>query len=467
MAGSTRLLTAGPSGSCFSTMEMDDRIETISQLTRRVKETLESGFAGIWVRGEISNFRRQSSGHCYFSLKDSGSQLPAVLFRGDALRQTTQPRDGMQVVAYGDLSVYEPRGAYQMIVRVLSDDGAGRLRQEFEHLKTKLAAEGLFDSDRKQPLPAMPRVIGFITSPSGAAVRDFIRILERRHWRGRLIILPVKVQGAGAAEEMAAMLETAERLGLFDVLVIGRGGGSLEDLWAFNEELLVRKVAACGLPVISAVGHEIDVSLVDFAADRRAETPSAAAELISSAFVRCGERWETARRGLLTGVAVQLADKQRGLADQEARLRLLSPRQRIERHWLRLDDITNRLQTRSEGGVRDRASRLRHLRAELEQHAPARRLVWHRQEVANLRNRFERACAAVLRDKRERLSRGEHNLSTLSPDAVVRRGFAMVRDGEGRIISRRAETQPGQTLLTTFADGAIRVTREADRPESK
>ena len=445
-------------------MDMDDRIETISQLTRRIKTTLEGGFAGVWVRGEISNFRRQSSGHSYFSLKDSGSQLPAVLFRGDSLRQTVQPRDGMQVVAYGDLSVYEPRGNYQMIVRVLMDDGAGRLQQEFERLKAKLAADGLFDPERKRALPVMPRIIGFITSPSGAAVRDFIRILERRHWRGRLIILPARVQGAGAAEEMAAMLQTAERLGLFDLLVIGRGGGSLEDLWAFNEELLVRKVAACALPVISAVGHEIDVSLVDFAADRRAETPSAAAELISSAFIRCGERWETARRALHTRAVDGLADKKRRVADQGARLRLLSPRQRIERHWLRLDDLANRLQTRAAGEARERSSRLLRLRAELERHAPAQRLSWHRQQVANLRSRFERACAAVLREKRDRWTRGQHDLSTLSPDAVLRRGFAMVRDTEGRIISRRVETTPGQTLLTTFADGDIRVTREDDRP---
>ena len=268
----------------------DERVASVGEFTRRIKVLLETGIRPGWVRGEVSNLRQQASGHVYFSLKDSEAQLSAVMFRGDAARQSLKLRDGQQVLVYGEINVYEVRGSYQLIVRVVVEDGVGRLQQEFEALKQKLADEGLFDPAKKKPLPEMPATVGFITSPTGAAVQDFLRILIRRGWRGRVVILPAKVQGEGAADEIAAMLQQAEVLGIFDLLVIGRGGGSLEDLWAFNEEPLVRAVAACTVPVISAVGHEIDFTLSDFVADVRAETPSAAAELISSHFVEALER---------------------------------------------------------------------------------------------------------------------------------------------------------------------------------
>ncbi len=281
------------------------RVESVTQLTRRIKQLLEGGVEPCWVRGEVSNLRIQASGHIYFSLKDAGAQISAVLFRGDAMRLEIRLREGMQVQAYGQLSLYEPRGQYQLVVRTVTEDGVGRLQREFEELKRRLAAEGLFEASRKVPLPAMPERVGFITSPTGAAVRDFMRILERRGWRGRAVVLPCKVQGEGSALELAAMLELAGRLVLsaegepvarsaegqrpfFDLLVIGRGGGSMEDLNAFNEEPLVRAVAACAIPIISAVGHETDVTLCDFVADVRAETPSGAAELVSSGFVAAG-----------------------------------------------------------------------------------------------------------------------------------------------------------------------------------
>jgi hypothetical protein len=252
----------------------ETRAESVSEFTRRVKLHLETGIRPAWIRGEISNLRAQASGHVYFSLKDAGAQLSAVLFRGDGMRQTVKLRDGLQVVVYGEISVYEARGQYQLIVRIVVDDGVGRLQREFEALKARLAAEGLFAAERKKPVPAMPLTVGFITSPTGAAVQDFVRIIMRRKWCGRVAVLPAKVQGEGAATEMVGMLRLAQRLQIFDLLVIGRGGGSLEDLWAFNEEPLVRAVAECAVPIISAVGHEIDFTLCDFAADVRAETPS-------------------------------------------------------------------------------------------------------------------------------------------------------------------------------------------------
>src|SRR5476649_598154 len=233
------------------------RVRTVSEFTREVKELLEGGLRPGWVRGEVSNLRAQASGHIYFSLKDAGAQLSAVLFRGDAARQTVKLRDGAQVVAYGEVSVYEARGQYQLIVRAVIEDGVGKLQREFEALKARLAAEGLFAPERKRAIPTMPQTVGFITSPTGAAVQDFLRILTRRGWRGRVVVLPAKVQGEGAAAEMIAMLGLAGTLGIFDLIVIGRGGGSIEDLCAFNEEILVRAVAACPVPTISAVGHEI------------------------------------------------------------------------------------------------------------------------------------------------------------------------------------------------------------------
>ena len=248
----------------------DVRVESVTEFTRRVKAVLEAAVVPCWVRGEISNLRNQASGHAYFSLKDAGAQVSCVLFRGDAARSAAALRDGAQVVLFGETSVYEARGQYQLIVRLVVADGVGRLQREFEALKQRLAAEGLFAPERKREIPAMPACVGFVTSPTGAALQDFLRILTRRGWSGRLVVLPTKVQGEGAAVEMAAMLSLAGRLGIFDLLVIGRGGGSLEDLWAFNEETLVRAVAACPIPVISAVGHEIDFTLCDFAADRRA-----------------------------------------------------------------------------------------------------------------------------------------------------------------------------------------------------
>ncbi len=311
-----------------------ERAETVSEFTRRVKAALQGGIAPCWVRGEISNLRAQASGHAYFSLKDAGAQLGAVLFRGDAARQRVQLRDGLQVIAYGQIDVYEVRGQYQLIVRALVDDGAGRLQREFEALKRRLADEGLFAPEKKRAIPLLPATVGFITSPTGAAVRDFLRILTRRGWRGRVVVLPAKVQGEGAAEEMAAMLEVAAGLGGFDLLVIGRGGGSSEDLWAFNEERLVRAVAACPVPIISAVGHEIDVTLCDFAADVRAETPSAAAELISSHFVACAERADQAAAalGAAGGRALERAGARLGHARWRLRLRTPAARRPLVGH---------------------------------------------------------------------------------------------------------------------------------------
>jgi exodeoxyribonuclease VII large subunit len=422
----------------FEPGDAPGRVESVSEFTRRVKTVLEEGVRPGWVRGEVSNLRAQASGHVYFSLKDSGAQLACVLFRGDALRQSVALRDGLQLLAYGEVSVYEQRGQYQLIVRLVVEDGQGRLQQEFERLKRRLADEGLFDSARKVAIPPMPDTIGFITSPTGAAVHDFVRILLRRGWRGRLVILPAKVQGEGAAAELIEMLGRAEALGVFDLLVIGRGGGSLEDLWAFNEEPLVRAVAACRVPIISAVGHEIDFTLCDFAADVRAETPSAAAELISSSFVSGGERTARAAEAM-DGVIEAAVERSAGRLDHaRSRLRLLSPRALIEQNQLRLDDLSNRSLAAVRSGLQRK-----------------------RQDLTAMAGRY-RGCSPEPRISLEfhRLLALWKRLQAASPASVLNRGFAIVRDDKGQAVPRRASVKAGQRLTNEFADGSVAVRAE-------
>jgi exodeoxyribonuclease VII large subunit len=422
-------------------MDLNDggtKPESVSEFTRRVKQLLEGGLPPGWIRGEVSNLRAQASGHVYFSLKDAGAQLSAVLFRGDALRQTVKLYDGLQVVVFGQVSVYEARGQYQLIVRLVVDDGVGRLQREFEALKARLAAEGLFAPERKKPIPEMPRTVGFITSPTGAAAQDFVRIVRRRGWRGRVIILPALVQGPGAAAEITAMLTLAEQLGIFDLVVVGRGGGSLEDLWPFNEESVVRAVAACPLPVISAVGHEIDFTLCDFAADLRAETPSAAAELITSHFVACAER--TSQAGESLGILLERGIRQARteLDHARSRLRLLTPAAQIEQGFLRLDDLANRLGSALRHSAQERRQQLADVRSQLAQHAPEKRVQAESQRLLSLWKRLQAA----------------------SPASVLNRGFVVLRDETGKPVTRRAELKPAQSLAAEFADGQVKLRSE-------
>jgi exodeoxyribonuclease VII large subunit len=428
--GSIDLAVAGP----------EPRPLTVSEFTRRVRDLLVGGIGACSVKGEVSNLRVQPTGHAYFTLKDAGAQLSAVMFRTQAARQSVRLRDGLQVVASGDVGVYEPQGKYQLVVKTLVDDGLGSLQRAYEALKRRLSDEGLFAPERKKPIPLMPATVGFITSAAGAAVQDFMRILIRRGWRGRAVVLPARVQGEGAAAEMAALLALAERLGIFDLLVIGRGGGSAEDLWAFNEEVLVRAVAACRVPTISAVGHETDFTLCDFAADRRAETPSAAAELISSEFVRMAERTRAAGRVLEGTLSEAISRARERVAHARSRLRLLSPQALVERGYLRLDDLSNRLGSALRSTLQVRGHELAAAAARLERASPATRVLLHRQALVSLAKRLEGA----------------------SPRSVLNRGFVIMRDAEGRPVIRNAGIRPGQRLEAEFADGRRPLRAEGD-----
>ncbi len=412
-----------------------DKVESVSAFTRRVKTLLETRLGAGWVRGEVSNLRRQASGHAYFSLKDAGAALSCVLFRGDGSRQSTELRDGQQVIAYGQVSVYAARGQYQLIVRAVQEDGVGRLQQEFEALKKRLAAEGLFERGRKRALPELPSVVGFVTSPTGAAVQDFVRIMVRRGWRGRLIVIPAKVQGDGAAAEVAAQLTYASQLGLFDALVVGRGGGSLEDLWAFNEEVVVRAIVACSVPVISAVGHEIDFTLADLAADVRAETPSGAAELISSRFGEMQDRLIEAKARLEVNLDDAHTTASERLQGVKARLRLLTPRGQIEQGWLRRDDLANRLQAALSGEIRAKRVALTAVATALANKSPRHRVEFESHRLLALWKRLQSA----------------------SPASVLQRGFVIVRDEENRPVMRRQDLVADAAIEIEFADGRTKV----------
>ncbi len=411
----------------------ESRPLSVTEFTRRVKAVLEGGIEACWVRGEVSNLRVQPSGHVYFSLKDAGAQLSAVMFRMQAARQAVKLRDGLQVVAHGDVGVYEARGQYQLVVRTIVADGVGALQREYEALKRRLSDEGLFAPERKKAIPQMPRTVGLVTSPTGAAAQDFMRILIRRGWRGRVVVLPSKVQGEGAAAEMAGMLGLADTLGIFDLIVIGRGGGSIEDLWAFNEEELVRAVAACRVPTISAVGHEIDFTLCDFAADRRAETPSAAAELISSEFVRLAERAESAGRAVSSALLGAMGRAGERVSHARSRLRLLSPAALVERGYLRLDDMSNRLASALRSRVQQSRHGLSDAASRLDRASPATRVEIESHRLLSLFKRLQGA----------------------SPGSVLNRGFAIVRDTKGKPVTRRAGISSGQRLEAEFADGRV------------
>ena len=384
-----------------------------SQLNALARDLLEGSFSQVWIQGEISNFSRPGSGHLYFTLKDDRAQVRCALFKQKATYLRFTPRDGMQVLARGRLTVYEARGEYQLVLEHMEEAGEGALQQAFEALKQRLAAEGLFAAERKRALPRFPRHLGLITSARGAAVQDVLSVLARRFPLLTVDVLPVLVQGQGAAAEIRAMLESAAASGRYDVLLLTRGGGSLEDLWAFNDEALARAIAACAVPVVSAVGHEIDFSLADFAADLRAPTPSVAAELLVPDATDLQARVAQLRHRL----DAAMARRQNTLAQRNdhamLRLQALRPQMRLERGSHRLALLQSRLE-------------------------------------ASMRRRLERGGANL-----QGLARA---LNSVSPFATLARGYAIVRDPSTSAVIRRADQcQPGQALDVQLSEGALRV----------
>ena len=414
----------------------DDTPFSVTEFTRRIKALVENAFFGVWIRGEVSNLRIQSSGHAYFTLKDAGAQLSAVAFRGTLARAGTRLREGMQLVVFGQISIYEPRGNYQIIVRTFQEEGIGRLQEAFEKLRRKLEAEGLFDKSKKRSLPTFPRTIAFVTSPTGAAIRDFISILSRRDWSGRLIVIPAKVQGAGAAEEIVAGIAAANRIRDLELLVVGRGGGSLEDLWCFNEEIVARAVRSSRVPVISAVGHEIDFTLSDFASDLRAETPSAAAEFISSARLEMVERFENAAASLENLTERAMQDFSQTLDLLESKLAQHSPLAHLRVERERLTRIKFRIDSAITNCVSRSREKLTRVGFSLEKQNPEHRVRLARLHLEQLQTR----------------------LRASGLESTLRRGFAVARDSAtGKIIDSSRGIGFGQLVELEFSDGRTRV----------
>jgi exodeoxyribonuclease VII large subunit len=437
----------------------EPHVYSVSEVTRAVRAVIEDNIGVVWVEGEISNYRKQASGHQYFTLKDATSQLACVLFaRGGAWRKSPALSDGMQVQVRGALTVYEARGQYQMNVQLVQAGGAGLLQAKFEALKRKLDAEGLFDADRKRALPAFPTAVAIVTSPTGAALRDMLNILARRAPWLRVVIAPVRVQGDGAAEEIAAAIEQVNRfaeLGLppVDVIVVARGGGSAEDLWEFNEEIVARAIAASTLPVVSAVGHEIDFTISDFVADLRAPTPSAAAELVApdraELMRRIGEITARARRHVLAALEQsrsRLALLERAELFREPAVRLRECAQRVD---LAAEDLDRRVHD----GMWEKRAQLADVTARLRHHRPDQLLALLGQRLTTFRRQMADRVAHAMSDRRQRLRRLADVVRLLAPEATLARGYSLTRTADGKVIRTVEQVRAGTRVVTRVSDG--------------
>lgn len=441
------------------------QVLTVSELTTRVKRLLEQQIGTVWVSGEVTNRRAQSSGHIYFTLKDANAQLSCVLFRGAAVGRGVREalQDGQKVIVRGEVTVYEARGQYQLIAQAVELQGVGALQIAFEKLKQQLAAEGLFAPERKRPLPRFPRRIGVVTSATGAALRDVWHSVQRRHPGLALILAPCRVQGEGAATEIAAAIQRLNEFSAaggedarLDAILVTRGGGSLEDLWAFNEEAVARAIYASALPVVSAVGHEIDFTISDFVADVRAATPTAAAEILTEDMFASREWVAGARTLLRQRLARQLertAAEFRGVIERLARAH---PRRRLTEWWQRLDDGRDGLGRATRQQVRAHGIAWRHLMRRLVQSRPARQLPQHWELLRQRRHALREAARRGVREARTRLGAVGAQLRLLGPEHVLARGYSITTDAAtGAILRDAARVVPGQQLKTRLAAGAV------------
>jgi exodeoxyribonuclease VII large subunit len=431
------------------------RIWPVRELVGQVRELVEQEWGDVWVEGEISNYRPATSGHLYFTLKDAEAQLRIVLFRRQAMLLRFRPEDGLHVLVRGRVSVYEQSGQMQLVAETMEPVGAGSLQLAFEQLKQRLKAEGLFDAERKQPLPAFPRTVGIITSPTGAVIRDFLNIVSRRHSGLSVLLCPVSVQGDSAPGEIEAALAELNADGLVDVIVVARGGGSLEDLAAFNSERVARAIAASRLPVVSAIGHETDFTIADFVADLRAPTPSAAAELITEAQHK---------------IAEHLAEQSHRL-ERAARFQLLQARQRLTRlpvsraegrvngllHRLaqRLDELSQRGESAASGQLRGLQRYVAELCASILRHDPRQRLSQARERLTTGRTHLVHAMERTVHESQAHLNALDARLHSLSPLAVLERGYALVLDVAGAVVRSTKQIAPGDKVITRLSDGAF------------
>ena len=436
----------------FQRLNLDRELLSVSQLNSRARLLLEDVFAQVWVEGEISNLAKPASGHLYFTLKDSQAQVRCALFRQNAARVRQALRDGLAVKVRGKVSLFEGRGDYQLIVDAVEPAGDGALRLAFEALKEKLSGEGLFAVERKRALPAHPQHIGIVSSPSGAVIRDIISVFRRRAPQVALTLVPSAVQGREATAQLVRALQLADRAG-FDAIILARGGGSLEDLWCFNEEAVARAVAACITPVVSAVGHETDVSISDFVADVRAPTPSAAAELLAPDSADLQRRLDNLRRRLLLRMQGLLAQQRLRLDGLGRRLR--HPGERLRQQAQRLDDLDMRLRRAQQQYLQQRQALLTRLDTRLAAQHPRRSLALLRQQLDSLASRLPRAMHSQLRQQRQQLQAFGQQLHIVSPLATLGRGYSILLDERGQAIRSAQHTQPGQRVTARLGEGQL------------
>jgi len=440
------------------------RIWPVGELVGQVRELVEQQFGDVWVEGEISNFRPAPSGHVYFTLKDANAQLPIVLFRRQAMLLRFRPADGLHVLVRGKVSVYEQRGQMQLVAETMEPVGAGSLQLAFEQLKEKLKAEGLFDADRKRPLPAFPRTVGIVTSPTGAVIRDFLNIVGRRHSGLNVLVSSASVQGEQAPQEIEAAIASLNASGLVDLIVLARGGGSLEDLAAFNSERVARAIASSGLPVVSAVGHETDFTIADFVADLRAPTPSAAAELITEAQHKIAEHLANQANRMDRAVRYQLLQARQQLSRLpvsrvETRVSML-----LLRQAQRLDDLSSRQESALVGELRSRQDQVAGLMAAVLRHDPRQAMARARQRLQMAQTRTQRSIERTVQRGVVQIGGLAARLHALSPIAVLDRGYALVMDADGGLVRSTAQLTVGEALVTRLADGEFRSRVEATAP---
>ena len=453
-----RLMEQSPPMSSASATGARRDVYTVSRLNREARGLIEAGFGVLWLEGEVSNFSRPASGHWYFSLKDDMAQLRCAMFRNRNAGLAKVPRDGMQVLVRARVSLYEARGEFQLVVDHLEEAGEGELRRRLEQLKARLAAAGLFDVARKRPLPRLPTTIGIVTSPSGAALHDILQILGRRFPAATVLLYPVPVQGDGAADRIAAAIRLASARREVDVLVVGRGGGSLEDLWSFNEEVVARAIYDCAMPVVSAVGHEVDVTIADLVADVRAPTPSAAAELVVPDAGEWLRSLDTTSTRLATAWSRRGSGWHETLDWARRRLDQLHPAALLEQRTQRLDELGGRLSASLRTRVLQASHHLATRRAELLRESPAARVASLSQRVAVLSARLGPAAIAGLERVTAEFGSAARALQATSPLATLERGYAVVtRIPDGLVLKDATQASPGTEIETRLAHGRLRA----------
>ena len=442
-------------GLTFEEPRSHRRVWPVRELVAQVRELVEQEYSDVWVEGEISNLRPAPSGHMYFTLKDADAQLPIVLFRRQAVLLRFRPEDGLHVLVRGRVSVYEQRGQMQLVAETMEPVGAGSLQLAFEQLKERLKAEGLFDAAHKQPLPSFPRAVGIVTSPTGAVIRDFLNIVNRRHAGLSIFLYPVTVQGDSAPAEIEAAIETLNRADMVDLIVIARGGGSLEDLAAFNSARVARAIAASELPVVSAIGHETDFTIADFAADLRAPTPSAAAELITEAQHKIAERLAETSHRLERATRFQLLKAHQRLNRMPATRAETRIAALLRRSEQMLDELSFRLEGVMAAQVQLGRNQVADLAALVLRHDPRQQVAHAREHLNDFRARLARLLERQVQTASARLGSLDARLHSLSPLAVLDRGYALVIGTDGAIIRSATQIEAGDRLTTRFSDGSF------------